>query len=282
MRDGQPWGTPPSAREGSRAGNRRTGRSSLAPTPPDRRRRDRRPPPPGSCQGAIRLTGGIALLLTAVVSVVVLGACLSSLVVGFVRQVAVTSAPEASPSPSIVRKATPTPTATSAPSLSTPDWRIVRESEFGFRLDIPGALGSPHGFFINGTSGQGFDLSYYGAPLADALQRLETETHMEVLFSTAITDQNICPSSGTLVTVGPGISGRQQTDVPPTPTGPSQPYPYVMVSLVFHGVAIRLQLSAPQADPQTFLTRYGGLWQHVLASVSAVPGGPGDTNHPCG
>jgi hypothetical protein len=216
--------------------------------------------------------------------IALLGACLSGQVLGWVRHFAGTSAPSAASSPTVVHHVTPTmvPTAATVASSPTPDWRVFTDSTYGFHVDYPGALGASHGFFINSTSGEGFDLAYQGAPVEDALQRLETETEMEYLYSIHITDTNICPRGGTAVTVGPGITGQQQTDVPPTPTGPSQPFPYVMVSFVFHGVAIRIQLSAPQADPQTFLTRYGGLWQHVLASVAAVPGGPGDSNHPCG
>jgi hypothetical protein len=158
----------------------------------------------------------------------------------------------------------------------------LRESTYGFQVEIPGVLSSSHGFFINGTSGQGLDLTYQGAPLSDSLQQLEAETEVDVLFSGAISDTNICPSTGTPITVGPGIVGRQQTDVPPNPTGAAAPFPYVTVSFVLHGVAIQLRLLASQAAPDTFLTRYSALWQHMLASAVAVPGGPGDSNHPCG
>jgi hypothetical protein len=62
-------------------------------------------------------------------------------------------------------------------------------------VDYPGVLGSSHGFFINGSSGQGLDLTYNGAPVEDALQQLETEIEVDILFSIHITDTKSTSSS---------------------------------------------------------------------------------------
>lgn len=178
----------------------------------------------------------------------------------------------------------PTRAAVQAPTL-TPlpggDWKPYVNVDYGFRLDVPSVLGSTHGYFINNFTGQGFDLTYTGVPAATPLQTLEEETSVTVLFSTTITDMNICPSAGTPVTLGTGIAGRQETNTLPAPNTPTPSMPYVQVSIVLNGVAIRLVLNG-QGSPDTFLTRYGALWRHMLASFGPVPGAPTRTTHPCG
>ena len=86
---------------------------------------------------------------------------------------------------------TVSPAATSAASTSivqataaetaTPgnkDWDTFTVYDGGFRIDVPGVLGSSHGYFINDFSGQSVDLSYNGATLSTPLQRLEAGVKM--------------------------------------------------------------------------------------------------------
>jgi hypothetical protein len=190
------------------------------------------------------------------------------------------------PTHALVGHSTPSQTAPQVGSpTATPqsngDWSPYVNLEYGFRLGLPGVLASSHGFFINNFAGQGFDMAYLNAPITTPLQRLEAETAVEVLYSTAITDRDICPDAGAPVMLGAGIGGRQQTNVPPAANGPAALYPYVHVSLVLNGVAIRVELRG-QGPSETFLARYAALWQHMLASFAPVAGGPVYTTHPCG
>jgi hypothetical protein len=172
-------------------------------------------------------------------------------------------------------------TASAPPAATSADWTPYVNSNYGFRLDLPGALAADHAFFINDASGQGFDMAYANAPLTSSLQRLEAETIVEVLYSTAVTDRDICPDAGAPVTLGASISGTEQSNAPPLSNGPAAPYPYVHASVVRGGVAIRFELRG-QPPAETFMTRYGQIWSHMLASFAPVSGGPVYTTHPCG
>ena len=180
---------------------------------------------------------------------------------------------------------TVSPAATSAASTSivqataaetaTPgnkDWDTFTVYDGGFRIDVPGVLGSSHGYFINDFSGQGVDLSYNGATLSTPLQRLEAGVKMSVLYSTKITNINICPQGGTPVQAGAGsakISAweRDQGDT-------------VFLNLVLNGVAIELHMTSRSGQPA--LPQYAEIWTHMLASIAPLPGLPPGTTHPCG
>lgn len=168
-----------------------------------------------------------------------------------------------------------------APDAATADWTSYVNQTYGFRLDLPAALASNHGFFINDASGQGFDMAYNNAPLTTPLQRLQAQTVVEVLYSTAITDRDICPDAGAPVTLGASIPGRQQSNAPPLLNGPAADAPYVNASVAQGGVAIRFELRG-QPPAETFTARYGDLWRHMLASFAPVSGGPVYATHPCG
>src|SRR5262249_40841434 len=149
----------------------------------------------------------------------------------------------------------------------------------GFRIDIPNILGSSHGYFIDNFTGQGVDLSYQGAPASTALQRLATEVTVTVLYATQITDLNICPHGGTPIRVGSGA-----TTVPAwerETLSSSAAVLSVGVNLVLNGVAIEIDLSG-QGPPETFRTRYGVIWHHILTSFAPVPGRSTAATHPCG
>ncbi len=232
-------------------------------------------------QRALLLTGGAIAALAGVGIIVLLAGFVSSAALRILDTLSVpapTHAPVGHPTASQTAAQVGNPTAT---SQSNGDWAPYVNSEYGFRLDLPGILASSHGFFINNFTGQGFDMAYLNAPITTPLQRLEAETAVEVLYSTAITDRDICPDAGTPVMLGTGIEGRQQTNVPPAANGPAALYPYVHVSLVLNGVAIRVELRG-QGPSETFLARYAALWQHMLASFAPVAGGPVYTTRPCG
>ncbi|HEV2237027.1 MAG TPA: hypothetical protein VGR57_10245 [Ktedonobacterales bacterium] len=168
-----------------------------------------------------------------------------------------------------------------AASATTTDWTRYVNPSYGFQLDLPGALASGHGFFINDASGQGFDMAYANAPLTTSLQRLESETVVEVLYASAITDRDICPDAGAPVTLGAGIPGRAESNAPPLTNGPAANYPYIRASVAQGGVAVRFELRG-QPPAETFMARYGAIWSHMLASFAPVSGGPAYVTHPCG
>lgn len=152
----------------------------------------------------------------------------------------------------------------------------------GFHFDIPAVLSGQHPLYINDGTGLDVVYVYEDKPLATPLQQVESETTIQLNYSYKITDTNICPGSGTPVTLASGVVGRQQTNVPPNANGPGQPYPYVWLSVVMNGVAIRIEMDGN--DPAaTFFTRYGGIWQHMLGSLAPSPSNDiPPQNHPCG
>lgn len=172
---------------------------------------------------------------------------------------------------------TPPPAATATPF---PDWE--RFDGDGFHLDLPAALSGQHPVYINDGTGMTVTWGYEDHPLTTPLQHLESETNILLSYSTKITDTDICPESGTPVTLASGFVGRQQTDVPPNANGPGQPYLYVWLSVVMNGLAIRLEMDGN--DPaDTFFARYNVLWQHMLGSLATSPSTDiPPHNHPCG
>jgi hypothetical protein len=172
------------------------------------------------------------------------------------------------------------PTTTAASLPTNPDWHTYAYPAYGFSVEISTVLYPGHALLINDGSGLSTDWGYNGAPLGSPLRVTAAETTVRVQYSTTISDTNLCPAGGTLVTIGSGIRAYQQTNVPPDLNGPSAPYPYVRVSLVTGGVAIRIELDG-QGAPETFFARYGPIWQHMLDSFATfVPLQPLAT-HPC-
>jgi hypothetical protein len=137
---------------------------------------------------------------------------------------------------------------------------------------VPGVLGSSHGYFINDFSGQGVDLSYNGATLSTPVQHLESGVKVSVLYSTKITNLNICPQGGTLVQAG---SGNGQIAAWERDQGDT-----VYVNLVLNGEAIEIHMTSRSGQPA--LPQYAEIWQHMLGSIALLPGQPVGTTHPCG
>lgn len=172
------------------------------------------------------------------------------------------------------------PTATAPPPPTNPDWHTYAYLAYGFSVDVSTVLYPSHSLLINDGTGLQTDWGYEGAALGSPLRVAAAETTVRVQYSTTISDTNICPAGGTPITIGAGIRAYQQTNVPPDLNGPAAPYPYVRVSLVSGGVAIRIELQG-QGAPETFFARYGPIWQHMLASFTLFPTQPPLTTHPC-
>ncbi len=95
---------------------------------------------------------------------------------------------------------------------------------------------------------------------------------MSVLYSTKITDHNICPQGGTPIQAGAGNTRipawqRDQGDT-------------VYLNLVLNGVAIEIHMTSRSGQP--VLPQYADIWTHMLASIAPLPGLPASTTHPCG
>jgi hypothetical protein len=160
--------------------------------------------------------------------------------------------------------------------LPTPDWRPAYFAGI-FRLDVPGVLVSTHGYFLPGSDGQGADFVYTGAAVLSPLQQLATTTTLSVQYATQVTTGDLCPHGGTQVPVGSGpgtphLMGWQTFTVSGSPA--------VQVRVVLGGLAIRIWLEGLD-PPGTFFDRYGGLWQHILASFTVVHPPGAQSASPC-
>ena len=173
------------------------------------------------------------------------------------------------------------PTATRAANTTDPDWHTYSWPSDGFRVDISTVLSPQHSLLINNGSGEQTDWVYQGAALGSPLREAAAETTVRVQYSTVIAETNLCPDGGTPITLGSGIRADEEANVPPDSNGPAASQPYVRISVVTgSGVAIRIELDG-QGDPSTFSTRYGPIWQHMLASFATfTPLQPLGT-HPC-
>jgi hypothetical protein len=136
--------------------------------------------------------------------------------------------------------------------LTDPDWHIYTFPSYGFQVDISTVLYPQHSLLINNGAGEQTDWIYQGAALGSSLRSASAETTVVVEYSTSVVDTNICPSSGTPMSIGSGIRAYETASVPPDSNGPAASQPYVRVNLVTGGVAIQ---------------RRPGRSQHVLRSV---------------
>lgn len=174
---------------------------------------------------------------------------------------------------------------TSAPAgQPTPleDWHTYTFLAYGFRVDVPAVLQPHHAILINGGSGEAIAWYYEQGSLGSPLRQAAADTSVLIDYSTAITDTNICPLQGIPVTIGGGMAARQETNIPPPGGGPPPAVPYVRVSLVASGVAIRIELHGT-APADTFFARYGAIWQHLLATFATFPPQPPlRATRPCG
>jgi hypothetical protein len=217
----------------------------------------------------------VALGVVAVITLAAIGlltACLYGVAAPLLASV-LSSPPTVSPAATFAAstssvQATATETATPGNS----DWDTFNVYDGGFRVDVPGVLSSSHGYFINDFSGQGVDLAYNGATLSTPLQRLEAGVKVSVLYSTKITNINICPQGGTPVQAGSGSGQiaaweRDQGDT-------------VFLNLVLNGEAIEIHMTSRSGQPA--LPQYAEIWTHMRSSIASLPGIPVGSAHPCG
>lgn len=230
-------------------------------------------------RGAAGMIGGRGALaaLATLVTIALLTACLYAAVVPVLTRVLAT-APSAATGPvtaargptSAVPPGTAAQEGTATPASA--DWYAFTVGGV-FRVDVPGVIGSSHGYFINDFSGQGVDLAYIAAPISTPLQRLEAQTEVTILYSTKITTLNICPQGGTPVQIGSGDG-----QVPAWERDEGQG---VAVNLVLNGTAIEISLTN-RADAEPALPRFSEIWRHMLASVAPLPAQTPPTTQPCG
>jgi hypothetical protein len=209
--------------------------------------------------------------LVALGAIALITACLYAAVTPLLANI-LTASPTSPPAATTVPSVQATATEQATEAAGSADWDTFKVYDGGFRVDVPGVLSSSHGYFINDFSGQGVDLAYNGATLSTPLQRLEAGVKVSVLYSTKITNINICPQGGTPVQAGPGnvhTAGweRDQGDT-------------VYVNLVLNGEAIEIHMTSRSGQPA--LPQYAEIWTHMLASIAPLPGQPVGTTHPCG
>jgi hypothetical protein len=180
-----------------------------------------------------------------------------------------------------IATATPTPAGASGTSTPTPDWYVAELTDGGFRVDMPSVLSPTHAVYINGGAGEYVAYVYTGRPASSPIKRAAAQAHVLVQYASQITDDNICPSGGTPVTLGARFTGYQRSDAPPEADGPPESYPYVRVSTALNGEVIQLELDA-LGPADTFFARYGDIWRHMLASFAALPSQSPAATLPCG
>jgi hypothetical protein len=95
---------------------------------------------------------------------------------------------------------------------------------------------------------------------------------VSVLYSTKITNINICPQGGTPVQAGSASAKvsaweRDQGDT-------------VFLNLVLNGVAIEIHMTSRSGQPA--LPQYAEIWTHMRSSIAPLPGLPPSSTHPCG
>jgi hypothetical protein len=149
--------------------------------------------------------------------------------------------------------------------LPTPDWRATYFAGV-FRLDVPGVLVSTHGYFLQSGNGQGSDFVYTGAATLSPLQQIAATATLTVQYATTVTTVDLCPHGGTPVALGHGTGTTHLTG---WQTFSASSPPSVDVRVVLGGLAINIALQG--VDPAgTFFSRYGSLWQHILASFTVI------------
>jgi hypothetical protein len=168
------------------------------------------------------------------------------------------------------------PNAATVDAALTPasaNWYTFTSWGGGFRVDVPGVIGSSHGYFIDDGNGQGIDLYYLGAPISSPLQQREARIWVSIRYATKITDDNICPQGGVAVMIG---SGKERVSAWVRDEGR-----IVAANLVLNGVAIEITLDS-RDDSQPALAVYGDIWRHILASFTPLAGATRLFTHPCG
>jgi hypothetical protein len=100
------------------------------------------------------------------------------------------------------------------------------------------------------------------------------------LDAALVTDQTDSCRSGTRITVGPGITGYQSDNTNQTTAADcfAAPPPDEMRAFWMNGgVCYQLYDYGSFTGAKDFMSRYGALWQHMLASFVPAPAESGGT-----
>jgi hypothetical protein len=172
----------------------------------------------------------------------------------------------------------PTPTRSPAPewvthTLKLPEGSATPTPTRTYKIDMPGALDLGMGSGPSGHANVGF---HYGTDYpADHPVAYEMNIGID---ASVVTDSYVTCRTGAKITVGPGITGYQADSTNDTCDGALPPA--VRAFWIASGVCylMRVDVPAPYSGPQDFNTRYGAIWQHILASfVPSAPPASGDT-----
>ncbi len=172
----------------------------------------------------------------------------------------------------------PTPTRTSAASgeaSGTAGWSSYRDPTYGFVVEYP------RGATTLGATATG------GASLASWRIANPQDGDDATLEVTATTQASagVCAhyTDGKPVTLAGGVTGYEQDNLSdPMPTSAaSQPQiqPQVAVIVLHSGLLTIITLTG-QGQPSTFAQRWGGVWDHILATFQ--PGQGPASAQPCG
>lgn len=223
----------------------------------------------------------------------------SGLALGFLLVAALLAGCNAGSTASTRASPSSTPAGTQPTTASTPipttiahgEWQTFTDLQFGFSLDVPTAFslyvlrqwGREDDFLWNYNSSNG-SLPPDQAALSQAQIQIFAADGTNKPSSTSLLPAGPyhC-TSGTPLTIGSGITAYQQeTFTYPTPTpgqGGATGGPSISVNLEKGGVYLNISLNG-HPPSETFLTRYGASWQHILNSF--VPGPAAPSGHPCG
>jgi hypothetical protein len=144
------------------------------------------------------------------------------------------------------------------------------------RIDIPGVLQLARSSAPEGHGIVGWHDDQYPFP-PDHPVAAEVDITLD---AAVVTDQTFPCRGGTRITVGPGITGYQSDGFSSTstPGGCGFEGPVINAFWITAGACYDLHMVANYSGPQGFMTRYGAIWQHMLASfVPPSPPAPGES-----
>lgn len=181
-----------------------------------------------------------------------------------------TQQPQATQAPTVAASATAAANVVDGISFKT-----ITDPTFGFHLDIPADM-VENGSQPDPTDGGGITAFNGAYPTAQDALGLQISTATNGLPSGSC-------NSGTPITVGSGLRGYEQ-DIFAQPTPVPQPNSgavtsSVVATVVANGLFVAIRLNGMPPD-DTFMQRYGVIWQHILASFT--PGTFVNPRSPCG
>jgi hypothetical protein len=165
----------------------------------------------------------------------------------------------------------PTPTRTSAAS-GVAGWSSYRDPADGFVVEYP-----------RGATALGATVTGANSLASWRIANLQDGADNATLAVTATTQANagVCAhySDGKPVTLGGGVIGYEQDNLgDPTPTNAASQPQIAVIAL--HGGLLTIITLSGQGQPNTFMQRWGSIWDHILATFQPGQGPAGA--QPCG